>query len=420
MRPWGNFHEGRRIIVALGLAVGVWAWLAGPALRGEEAKPPAGADAAVQQVSPPAPASQTPPAGVGAEVSKYLKLDGQLRFRYELFDPFAYTTAGVDQADDAVLMRTRLGALFTPHRKVSARIQLQDSRIWGEEGSSATLASNPSGSVTTSIDNVDIHQAYVDLNHIFESYAGEDVVSLRVGRQELSYGDQRIVSPLDWTNIGRAWDGGKLSVAPPDAPGKLKVDVFGTVIRDTVSSETGGGPTATAVSDLDAKQGFHGIYAAFQDVHIYDRWAWTDSSGKALPVLGPHQLDLFAFYRDLSDGSFTAEDGNRGNVDEVTLGARVAGKVLQDSRGQGFDYSGEAAWQGGRFAGDDIRAYGYVVTGGYTAALSSLDATKVRLGAEYDYGSGDSDPTDGDHETFDPLFPFGHLYQGIQDTFSWK
>ena len=49
-----------------------------------------------------------------------------------------------------------------------------------------------------------------------------------------------------------------------------------------------------------------------------------------------------------------------------------------------------------------------------------MGSTRIRLGAEYDYGSGDDDPNDGDHGTFDPLFPYGHYYQGIQDTFSWK
>jgi len=345
-----------------------------------------------------------------------VKLDGQIRTRYEYFDPFSYTPAGVAQSDDAVFLRTRLGATFTPHKLVSARVQIQDSRIWGEEG--AATGTNPVGSVTTSIDNVDVHQAYVDLPHLFAESLGDGTLAFRLGRQELSYGDQRLVSPLDWSNVARAWDAARLIIDPADAPGALRVDIFASIIRDTTSANTGGGPSG--VSSVDEKQGFHGIYAAFEDVRFAQGWTWTDSSGSAKPVLGRHQLDLYTFYRDLADGVFTAEDGDLGDVDDVTLGVRGAGELLRAATGAGFDYSGEVAYQTGSFAGDDISAYGYAVTGGYTFAGGALGESKVRAGLEYDYGSGDSDPDDGDRGTFDPLFPFGHNYQGIQDTFSWK
>ena len=43
-----------------------------------------------------------------------------------------------------------------------------------------------------------------------------------------------------------------------------------------------------------------------------------------------------------------------------------------------------------------------------------------RASIEWTWASGDSDPTDGDLETFNPLFPFGHYYQGFLDIFAWK
>jgi len=388
--------------------------------------PPAGAPASGGAPgTSPGPSSGAPPApppaaaqpgATGLELPRHLALDGQIRVRYEFFDPFAYTAAGVNQSDDAVFLRTRLGAVLDPHRQLSLRIQLQDSRIWGEEG--AATATNPASSATSSIDNVDLHQAYVDLRHLVEEALGEGTLALRVGRQELSFGDQRLVSPLDWSNIARAWDAARLTIAPPGAPGKLKLDLFASIIRDTASSNAGGGPVG--VSTVDAKQGFHGLYAAFEEIKPAPGWTWTDSSGKEVPVLGRHGLDLYVFYRDLADGVFTAENGTLGDVEELTPGVRLAGEVLRSSSGAGFDYTGEVAYQTGDFAGDDLRAYGYAVTGGYTFAGPALGQTKIRLGAEYDYGSGDSDPADGDRGTFDPLFPFGHYYQGIQDTFSWK
>jgi hypothetical protein len=357
------------------------------------------------------------PAAPGFQLERFLKLDGQIRLRYEYFDPFSYTAAGVEQADDAVLMRTRLGFLFNLHKKLSARIQIQDSRAWGEEGGGT--ATSPVGSVTTSIDNIDLHEAYTDLKHLFEDQVGEGTLTLRLGRQELSYGDQRLVSPLDWSNVARAWDAGRLMIALPDVPGKLKVDLFASVIRDVVSLETSGGPGG--VSSVDENQGFHGLYAAFQEIRPFADWTRSDDTGGERPIFGVHQWDLYTFYRDLADGAFTAEDGSTGDVEEVTLGTRAGGDLLRTPAGAGFDYTGEVAFQTGQFAGEDeICAYGYALTGGYTLAGKALGTTRVRLGVEYDYGSGDQNPQDGERNTFDPLFPFGHYYQGIQDTFSWK
>ena len=56
-----------------------------------------------------------------------------------------------------------------------------------------------------------------------------------------------------------------------------------------------------------------------------------------------------------------------------------------------------------------------VLQGGYTFA----DAWATpRLGLEYSYGSGDSNATDGKHETFENLFPTNHKFYGYMDLVS--
>ncbi len=44
-------------------------------------------------------------------------------------------------------------------------------------------------------------------------------------------------------------------------------------------------------------------------------------------------------------------------------------------------------------------------------------AWKPRIGAGFDWASGDRNPTDGTVETFDRLFPLGHKYLGFMDFF---
>src|SRR5205814_1554923 len=60
-------------------------------------------------------------------------------------------------------------------------------------------------------------------------------------------------------------------------------------------------------------------------------------------------------------------------------------------------------------------AYMAVIQGGYT--FSDTWATP-RLALEYSYGSGDSNPTDGKHETFENLFPTNHKFYGYMDMLS--
>ena len=57
------------------------------------------------------------------------------------------------------------------------------------------------------------------------------------------------------------------------------------------------------------------------------------------------------------------------------------------------------------------------VSGGYTAAELPW---KPRFGLEYDYASGDSNPNDGNSESFQNLFPSNHEPYGYMDEFSWR
>ena len=42
----------------------------------------------------------------------------------------------------------------------------------------------------------------------------------------------------------------------------------------------------------------------------------------------------------------------------------------------------------------------------------------MKLGAAFNFGSGDDDPADGVHGTFDQLYPLGHAYYGYMDFFA--
>src|SRR5205085_748066 len=61
------------------------------------------------------------------------------------------------------------------------------------------------------------------------------------------------------------------------------------------------------------------------------------------------------------------------------------------------------------------RAYAIILNGGYTFA----DAWGTpRVALEYAHASGDSNPADNKHETFENLFPTNHKFYGYMDFVS--
>jgi hypothetical protein len=91
-----------------------------------------------------------------------------------------------------------------------------------------------------------------------------------------------------------------------------------------------------------------------------------------------------------------------------------------------MDYSLESAYQFGNFVDKrpgpntptgrlEQSAYMVAAQGGYT--FTDIWATP-RLGLEYDFSSGDSDPFDDKHETLDNLFPTNHKFYGYMDFVS--
>ena len=103
--------------------------------------------------------------------------------------------------------------------------------------------------------NLDVHQGYALIKELLTPG-----LSAKIGRQELSYGDQRLVSPLDWSNIGRSWDALKLRYAPGD----FWVEGFYSVITENFNF------------GAEDDQEFWGLYASLVTVkdHEFDAYVF--------------------------------------------------------------------------------------------------------------------------------------------------
>ena len=202
-------------------------------------------------------------------------------------------------------------------------------------------------------------------------------VYARIGRQELLFGSQRLISVSDWGNARRTFDGARFTWHND----KIEEDLF--VVNPVV-------PSTSTISKPDYRQLFAGNWFKYRfnkDISLdaYYLYLENDNPGVAK-----------GRYKDL------------GGYDVNTFGSRFVG----DSNQFLFDFEG--ALQLGGYANQQTYAGMYVAGLGYW--FKNLPAAPT-LWAYYDYASGDPNPGGSNvHRTFNTLFPFGHAYFAGLDT----
>lgn len=301
----------------------------------------------------------------------YLSLGGQARERYEYFHN---NTFGAGLQDPTGFYLTRLLAHADLHVGDNLRgfIQLKSSMEDNREGAPRV----------TDADEFDVQQAFVDFKVPLPTGGPKDSVTIRGGRQDLIYGVERLIGPLDWTNTRRTFEGAKAIVTT----GNNQLDLFWVrpVVVEVEEPNNGDGNTSFA--------------------GVYDTLSLPDLFG---PDAGT-KLEMYGLVLNKTKtAAFDTAPAVAVDSDTYTLGVRFSGAPKP------FDFDAELDYQFGRFNGGDISAYSIALVGGYTLADVPL-SPHVYLG--FDYASGDDDPANPDRQTFNQLFPTGHLYFGYIDV----
>ncbi len=266
--------------------------------------------------------------------------------------------------------RTRIGILFKPEEWLKFYIQGQDSREIDSPRPKIPGALGAEGD-----DPADLHQLWFDI--------GDDNkgLSLKVGRQILSYGDERLLGAFDWNNLSRVWDAAKLHYAADT----WWVDAFAGSVVNPINYKFDRSDLLNNAG-LGHDQMLSGIYFS-------------------TTALDFQVTDLYALYLHQN---FTPSD-----TDFVTLGTRW--KSTPGKLGP-WDYDAEFAAQTGTLKGKDLATFAGHAEVGYT-----LDAPWMpRMGIDYAYASGDSNPADGKVTTFQNLYPTNHLFYSYMDLFAWQ
>jgi hypothetical protein len=310
------------------------------------------------------------PAGVAAKppilnranelLPQWFRLRGEFRERMEGFDGLGFTTT----RDDLYwLSRVRLNASVTASKQLSFQAQVQDARV-------AKKTVGPTGTPFKA--PFDLRMAFADIG----SPTGH--VTVRAGRQELVYGDQRLIGHVSWLNAARTFDGVKATFRTK----AFSTDVFASsVVRilDGELDKSGNGNR------------FAGAYG---------------TTTKLIPqaTVEPYVL----FKRDVN---LRAEAGGVGTLKETTTGVRIAGRLPAR-----LDYGVEMALQRGSLGTDDISAW----AGHWQLRETFPGQAAVRVTGEYNFASGDADPTDNVRGTFDQLYPTPHDKTGLADQIGWR
>ena len=252
--------------------------------------------------------------------------------------------------------RARLGLDLQIRRWWRLFVQVQDIRTWGEETNTLTDYSG---------NGIDFHQAYAEVGC-------PDGLMLRVGRQELSLDNERLVGAVDWSDPGRAFDGIRLGYTYGD----LAVHAFWAKLRENdITLADGNSPPTHDLGGL-----------------------WIHYEG--LSFLRPSVVLLF-------------DRTSAQQQDRITTGVYVDGEVIK-----GLKYSAEFYFQGG-----EVGTYANTKTISAILAAGRLGYTaplwgKPTLEAWVDYLSGDDNANDNKVKSFDTLFATNHKFYGFMDYYT--
>lgn len=299
-----------------------------------------------------------PVAELDESLPKWLHIGGQYRNRLE-------GAAGIDYAatrDFYLLDRLRVRVTIEPKDWLRFHAEVQDARIFFNH---QIPNANPYE------DSWTLWEGYAQLGSATEGWV--DVVG---GRQVLTFGDERVIGPSDWLNVGRTFNVARVDLHHSDN----KVSIFAASV---VPGDNNNLHNALPGNNL------YGIYGSFQ---------------KIIPNA---TFEPYVLWRVAPASSALPETVGRGRLNEVTIGLHMKGTVGAD-----FDYDTEFDGQTGSLGPSSISAWaGYAGVGKTFRKI----AMSPRAFVEGNYASGTKNPTGHDWNTFDQIYPSNHDKYGFAD-----
>ena len=290
-----------------------------------------------------------------------LKFDAELRPRTEVRHGYKNLPDSGSLPAFFVSQRSRIGVNYK-HEKYEMRLLIQDVRVWGDE------AYYSSTGIYGDYSSLDLKEAWVKL-------MPTENFSLKIGRQQLKYGDQRLLAARNWNQNGMSYDAIVASYK-----NKFQLDAG-------FSYNAGTENTFETIYDTNKIKTFNYLYLnnewfpGFKSSLIYIASGYQKSTNAGVIYL-KNTLGADATYNisntSLSVSGYSQFGKNRlgTNVNAFLLSASIKQKINPLTIGIGGD----------------------IVSG-------------------HDYSNADSDYSNTDHQ-FDLLYGARHSYFGYMDYFS--
>jgi Alginate export len=196
------------------------------------------------------------------------------------------------------------------------------------------------------------------------------------GRQVLRFGDERVIGPSEWLNVGRTFNVARVDLHHPG----YEISVFASSV---VPGEK------TDLHNALPGNNLYGVYGSFQN------------------IVPKADFEPYVLWRVAPSSSELPETLKHGHLNEVTVGLHWKGTLPAS-----FDYDTEFDGQTGSLGASSIAAWaGYAGVG----KMFRKVATTPRVFVEGNYASGTKNPKGHDWNTFDSLYPSNHDKLGFAD-----
>jgi hypothetical protein len=314
-------------------------------------------------------------------VKAQLSVTAQLRTRTELRDGQGTPLPQGAQAAFFTSQRTRLNVGYSMYR-LKFFVSAQDVRVWGQD------ASTINRTTTANNNALMLHQAWAEILLTDTSLKGK-ALTLKLGRQEFVYDDERLIGGLDWLQQGRRHDAallkyeaGPWSLHAAAAFNQNQENAAGTIYNSTppgnYTASTNGGA----------------MYKSMQFLYVGKKLAHGNASFLLF-------TDQFSKYHTDSTAAKIYQDG--------TWGRATTGFYLNNAFNK-FAVTASAYYQFGKSSSGQNISSGLL-----SGAMQYSFTKKISAGPGIDYSSGGTNGTTTN--SFDPLYGTPHKFFGLMDYF---
>lgn len=289
-----------------------------------------------------------------------LKIDADIRPRFEYRHGYGNLFPNDVEPAAFVVQRTRLNLNYQIEN-FTMMMSFQDVSVWGDTKQMDPKDSNSSFS---------LFQAWVN-------YKMDENWSTKLGRQVISYDDQRVFGGLDWGMQGRFHDAALL---------KYNKGTFNADLGFAFSQEQ-----QAAEGNTFYLQGAF-TYKTMQYAYLKKSWEKTTAS---FLFLNTGFQDFKGINNDIPDGVFHRQ----------TMGTHITFPI------ENVKLMGSAYYQFGKSDGTtDLSAYNLALEANYKPG-------KTLFGLGFEMLSGTSQDGDSKNKSFFPLYGTNHKFNGFMDYF---